>query len=125
MSLRRLSNSVVMFATLACTGLRAQDIAGQWQGTLKTPGPELRIVLQIAKDGAGWKADLYSIDQTTDPLPATSISLNAGTLKFSVDRVRASYEGKLSVDTNAMPGPSLRAARCPSNLSAPLRRQHG
>jgi pimeloyl-ACP methyl ester carboxylesterase len=85
-------------------GLQAQDIAGQWQGALKTPGPELRIVLQIAKDGAGWKADLYSIDQTTDPMPATSISLNAGTLKFSVDRIRASYEGKLGVDSNAIAG---------------------
>ena len=104
MSLRRLSNLVVMFATLSCMGLQAQDIAGQWQGTLKTPGPELRIMLEIAKDGAGWKADLYSIDQTTDPLPATSISLNAGTLKFSVDRVRASYEGKLSADSNAIAG---------------------
>jgi pimeloyl-ACP methyl ester carboxylesterase len=105
-----------MFATLACTGLRAQDIAGQWQGTLKTPGPELRMVLQIAKDGAGWKADLYSIDQTTDPLPASSISLNAGTLKFSVDRVRAGYEGKLSADSNAIAGTFTQGVSLPGAL---------
>src|SRR5215471_8625662 len=104
MSLRRLSNSVVMFATLGCTGLQAQDIAGQWQGTLKTPGPELRLVMQIVKDGPGWKADMYSIDQTTDALPATSISLNAGTLKYTVDQIRVSYEGKLSTDGNTIAG---------------------
>jgi len=38
-------------ALLAC----AQDISGDWQGTLKAGAQDLRILLQIAKgDGGEW-----------------------------------------------------------------------
>ena len=46
----------------------AQDIVGDWQGTLKAGPQELRIIVQIAKaDNGGWKATMYSIDQTHRP----------------------------------------------------------
>jgi pimeloyl-ACP methyl ester carboxylesterase len=61
--------------------------------------------LRIAQDGAGWKADYYSIDATSDPFGVGPISLNAGTLKFTVDtRVPRTYEGKLSADGNSIAG---------------------
>ena len=37
-------------------------------------------------------------------MPVTSISLKAGVLKFSVDSVRGTYEGKLSTDGNSIEG---------------------
>ncbi len=86
------------------TGLQAQEIAGNWQGTLQA-GKGLRIVLKVSKSqSGGWTAVNYSIDQTPDPMPVTSISLEDGVLKFSVDSVRGTYEGKLSADGNSIEG---------------------
>ena len=116
MSLRTLSNAVVMCVALGCAAHAQQvtpDIAGQWQGTLKTPGGQLRLILQIARDGAGWKAETYSIDQTTDALPVTSISLDAGTLKFAIAPIRVTYEGNLSDDGNSVTGTFTQVAPLP------------
>jgi len=86
------------------SGLQAQDIAGDWQGTLQA-GKGLRLVLKVSKtEGGGSTAAAYSIDQTPDPMPVTSISLEAGVLKFSIASVRGTYEGKLSADGNSIQG---------------------
>ena len=55
-----------LIATFAC----AQDISGDWQGTLKAGPRDLRIILQIAKSDSGaWRATLVSIDQSPDRAP--------------------------------------------------------
>jgi hypothetical protein len=56
---------VLLFASGAA--LHAQDIAGDWQGTLDA-GQKLRIILQIEKaEGGVLKATAYSIDQSPNP----------------------------------------------------------
>src|SRR5207253_22448 len=104
-----------MRATTLCAGalailstLCAQDFAGDWQGTLKAGPQELRVILKIGKaaDG-GWNATLFSIDQSPDSgvgLPANSVTLQGTNLKFSVDPLRGSYEGKLSADGASIAG---------------------
>jgi uncharacterized protein (TIGR03435 family) len=81
----------------------AQDITGQWQGTLEA-GKSLRTILKISKDDGRLKAVLYSIDQGAQPINATSITLDGSTLKLVVDRIGGSYEGKLSSDGNSITG---------------------
>jgi hypothetical protein len=57
-------------------GLRAQDVGGNWQGTLGG-AQSLRVVITIARaDGGGWSASLMSIDQIgcDRPLPANSVT---------------------------------------------------
>ena len=49
------------FAALTGGALRAQDITGTWQGTLKA-GRDLRTVLKISKDDERLKATMYSIE---------------------------------------------------------------
>jgi hypothetical protein len=45
----------------------AQDIAGDWQGTLKAGAQELRVVLAIDNSTYGnWSATFSSIDQSPD-----------------------------------------------------------
>jgi hypothetical protein len=41
-------------------------------------------------------ATMYSIDQSTSPIPVDSVSLEGSTLKFVVDAVGGTYEGKVS-----------------------------
>jgi len=92
---------VLLFTTLA---LPAQEIAGNWQGTLDA-GARLRVILQIEKSADGTlKGTAYSIDQSPNPIPATTVSFAANKLTFAADSIHASYEGTLSPDGNTITG---------------------
>jgi pimeloyl-ACP methyl ester carboxylesterase len=105
---------VLLFASVAA--LHAQDIAGDWQGTLDA-GQKLRIILQIEKaEGGVLKATAYSIDQSPSPIPVDTISLTGQTLKFNVQALRASYEGSLSPDGKTITGTFTQGKANPLNF---------
>ncbi|HUI78037.1 MAG TPA: hypothetical protein VLY24_08975, partial [Bryobacteraceae bacterium] len=55
------------FVILLSGSVDAQDISGNWQGTVKAGPQELRVIVRIAPgNGGGWKATLSSIDQSPD-----------------------------------------------------------
>jgi len=95
-------------AMLFGTTLPAQDIAGEWQGTLKAGPQELRVVLAIDRSADGkWNATFGSIDQSPDWGARTlvdSITLQGSNLKFAVAALRGSYEGKLNADGVSVEG---------------------
>jgi uncharacterized protein (TIGR03435 family) len=81
----------------------AQNIADTWQGTLHA-GQDLRTVVKITKDGAGYQAAFYSIDQGGMPLKVTKITLDGSTVKMTLTMIGGSYEGKLSPDGKTITG---------------------
>ena len=90
---------------LAVSALHAQNIVGDWQGTIKAGGAELRLVLHIAKGYNGaFKATLDSVDQGANGIPVTTISLKDAKLNFTVDSVHGSYDGKVSADASEISG---------------------
>ena len=104
----------VVFAGLAAGGLHAQDIAGDWQGTLQAGTQQLRIILHIGKDSnGGWNGKVYSIDQGPDAIPISSMKLDAANLKFEVDAVGGKYEGKVSPDGQSIDGTWMQGQRLP------------
>jgi uncharacterized protein (TIGR03435 family) len=80
------------------------DISGDWQGTLQVPDRALRTILRVTKADKGFAAKMYSIDQGGQPITATSISTDGSTVKYAVDMIGGSYEGKLSTDGNSIVG---------------------
>ena len=83
----------------------AQEIAGDWQGTVKAPGGELRLIVKIGESASGgWKATVYSIDQSPNPVPVSSVTLLGSNLTLNIEAVRGTYEGKLSADGNTITG---------------------
>src|SRR5271165_695440 len=90
-----------LFACLA----QAQDITGDWQGTLSVGAAELHLVLHIAKgpDGA-LKATLDSIDQNANGIPVSSITLKDAKLNLGVDAVHGTYDGTVSPDGKTISG---------------------
>ncbi|HEX4168917.1 MAG TPA: alpha/beta hydrolase [Bryobacteraceae bacterium] len=103
-SLRRILSGTFL-AGFVAGALCAQDIAGDWQGTLKAGTQQLRIILQIGKDAHGsWDAKMYSIDQGPEAIPVNSVQLDAANLKFTVDAVGGKYEGKVSPDGQSIAG---------------------
>jgi len=90
----------VIFGSVA----RGQDIAGDWQGTLKV-GKGLRLIMHIYKGSKdGFNATLYSIDQTPQPIEASSVTWDGASLKIAIDMIQGGYEGKLSADGKMMTG---------------------
>lgn len=83
----------------------AKGIGDTWQGTLHLPQRDLRTVLKVSRgaDGA-LAATLYSIDQGGQPIKASSISFQDGTLKLAVQMLDMTYEGKLSADGMSIAG---------------------
>lgn len=97
---------MILFASgIVSTVCLAQDVAGDWQGTLNTGAGELRLLLHIARAADGsLQGTLDSIDQGANGIPITSISLQDSELNFTSDPVHGSYEGKVNKDATAIDG---------------------
>jgi hypothetical protein len=80
---------LVLVALLCFASLQAQNISGNWQGTLgEGTDDKIRLLVRIAKVHNAWAATLISIDQGGDwgaDQPLTSITLKGATFKFKVD----------------------------------------
>ena len=95
-------------AAYAASLVFAQDISGDWQGTLKAGPRELRTILQVTRGCSGeWKAVLLSIDQSPDRgagMATTSFSLDGSHIRFAVSQIHGSYDGTLSADGTSIAG---------------------
>jgi uncharacterized protein (TIGR03435 family) len=84
----------------------AEGIDSTWQGTLHLPdGRSLRIVNKISRDpGGALKVQDYSIDQGGQAMQATSASFDGGVLKYGIEFIDGTYEGKMAPDANSIAG---------------------
>ncbi|HEY4381780.1 MAG TPA: TIGR03435 family protein [Acidobacteriaceae bacterium] len=83
--------------------VQAQDVTGDWQGTLHADR-DLRIVFKITKDDGKLRAVGYSIDQGSSPMNATGVVLDGKDFKLAVPGVGGTYQGTLSADDNTITG---------------------
>lgn len=97
--------AALVLAGTTAAQLPARDIAGNWQGTLEADKPQ-RIVLKVSKDDGKLKAVMYSIDQSTGAIAATSISLDGPTLNFAIKPIELTYTGTVSSDGSTITGSS-------------------
>jgi uncharacterized protein (TIGR03435 family) len=68
-------------------------------------GKDLRIIFNIYKgDKDGWSAKMYSIDQTPQPIPVTSVTRQGSAVKIAVDMLGGSFEGKLDASGKSISG---------------------
>lgn len=108
--IRNLSTPLCVFALAVISGgvMFAQSFTGTWQGAIKIPNApngELRIVLRISMvSGDRLAGVLYSIDQNGPPVPATTVMAGGPAIKMTLDRMNASYQGKLSADGKTISG---------------------
>src|SRR5689334_24376131 len=104
--MKKILLSMVALAALPCGALLAQDLTGTWQGTLTLPnGKELRTVIKVAKaEGTGLRGQMFSIDQTPQPIPVNPVTLQGSTVKMSMPGIGGSFEGKMEADGNSIAG---------------------
>ena len=113
---------------LAVCTLNAQNIGGDWQGTLRVSGAQLRLVLHVTKDDDGrLKATLDSIDQDAIGIPVTAITLSGANLNFTVLTVHGTYQGKVNPESTAIEGTWTQLAPLPltfQRVTTPIKTEH-
>jgi pimeloyl-ACP methyl ester carboxylesterase len=85
----------LLYILLVSAVAQAQDITGDWMGTLQAGQVELRLALHIKTSGTGYTGTLDSIDQGANGIPLSDIVLKDSKLTFQVPAVMGSYEGTL------------------------------
>jgi uncharacterized protein (TIGR03435 family) len=93
-------------AMLLGSALHAQDVAGNWQGTLETGEANgLRLLLKVSKaDGGGWKAMMFSIDQGGHPIAVTSLTAQGLEFNFTIKPLELTYVGTMNAEHTAVTG---------------------
>jgi fermentation-respiration switch protein FrsA (DUF1100 family) len=116
------------FILAAACGMQAQNIVGDWQGTLKAGPVELRLGLHITKnDKGGLTATMDSLDQGASGIPVSSISLDATKLNFAVEAVHGSYAGVVNPEGSSIHGTWTQGAPLPldfTRATVPLKTEH-
>ena len=74
--------------------IAAQELNGNWSGTLNIQGTRLRVVFNISEDENGYSCTMDSPDQGVKDIPVTSTSFEKSILKLEVSTARISYEGR-------------------------------
>src|SRR5260370_41610564 len=90
---------------------QAQSITGTWQGTLQPPpqappgAAGLRIVIKISTtDADKLAAVLYSIDQRSPAIPATTFTRSGSTVQMADNQLNGNYEGGGGADAKSTDG---------------------
>jgi pimeloyl-ACP methyl ester carboxylesterase len=93
----------LLLSPITTLNLRAQDIVGQWQGTIPST-PPLRAVLRVVRNEGTLRGYIISVDQSPDYFPVTSISDSNGEVMFSIADFQVAFDGKMSNDGNEITG---------------------
>lgn len=94
---------VLVLGVAVSSALQAQDVSGNWQGTLQA-GQGLRTVLKISKNDAKYKAVLYSVDQGGQAIPVTTISVQGTAVNFAIKPLDVTYAGTLNATGTSIAG---------------------
>jgi non-heme chloroperoxidase len=89
---------------LLASSTHAQDLAGEWQGTLGAGiSQPVRIIVKFTPaENGGWTGGLYSIDQGFDRglrQPLASVARQGEQLQFVVEGGRGAFAGRIAGET--------------------------
>jgi len=86
-----------LLATLFVAGIGiAQDITGEWNGTLKVQSSQLRIVFHITKTDTGYSATMDSPDQGAKDIPMSKTTFENSVLTVGMAAANIEYTGTLN-----------------------------
>ena len=92
--MRRVITTIwVLWAALGAT---AQDITGDWTGTLAVSGIKLRIVFHISRKDTGYNSVMDSPDQGVTGIPVASTRFDQGRLTLEIAQPKVEYTGDLT-----------------------------
>jgi len=107
---------------LACLGLpaapAAQDVTGNWKGTLDTGTVKLRLVFKVVSPSSGmFTAKMDSLDQGIRDIPLDAVAVDKDTLRLVAGMLQAAYDGKIDASGNKITGQWVQSGKAiPLNL---------
>jgi len=107
----RIVNTAVLLSTIVLLFLgcdsnhRNKTIEGIWQGRLKYPGFESRIVFIITvKPDGTLKANMLKPDKSDNEVTVSKVVFKNSDLHLEVDSVNASFDGLLKIEEGIIEG---------------------
>src|SRR5260370_1150515 len=107
--MKKLMLGIIALMALSFSPVSAQNITGTWQGTLKPPPQAppgangLRIVIKISTTEADkLAAVLYSIDQRSPAIPATTFTRSGSTVKMTVTQLNGNSDDPVNATENPL-----------------------
>ena len=89
---------LIFIACMISNTFFGQEITGQWNGLLKVPGSQLRLVFNVNKTDTGYISTMDSPDQGAKGIQASMTSFQNSVLKIEVAVAGIRYEGALTQD---------------------------
>jgi uncharacterized protein (TIGR03435 family) len=114
--MKKLTLWMMALAALQGSALQAQNITGNWQGTLQPGEQKVRIVFKVALENDKLQATLRTVDQPSPAIAAT-VTRDGSTVRMAIPSINGKYEGKLSADGNSITGTLTQGAQLPLNLA--------
>ena len=106
--------SAFLLASIASA--RAENISGQWQGTLHAPGQDRRLVVKIQDVAGKLRAQAYDLDEEPVALPVSKLQHKGTKIAFNIDLLGASFLGDLSADGRNLSGQLMQGKILPLGL---------
>ena len=102
---------ITIFLTLYSLFAPAQNVTGDWHGTLEVQGTSLRLVFHIEKSNETLTATLDSPDQGATNLATSETIFRDGQLTIKADQLGIVYEGSLSANDSTVEGTFTQGGR--------------
>ena len=117
--LRKLLLGVASVAAgLALAGpTQAQTFDGVWEGTLQAGFQKFRLELEVKTEGKEMGAQLISLDQNNQKIPATAVKVETGELGVLLLNMGAEIKGKVEPDGKTFKGTFWQGASLPLTLT--------
>ena len=90
--------TLVILTSLFSLTIYGQNITGQWNGTLKIQGTQMRLVFNISQTENSLSSTMDSPDQGAKGIPTTTTSFENSILKITIASAKIEYEGTLGQD---------------------------
>ncbi|MFH6961822.1 alpha/beta hydrolase family protein [Flavobacterium plurextorum] len=88
----------ILITALISFIMNGQEITGQWNGLLKVPNGQLRVVFHVNKTENGYNGTMDSPDQKVTGIPLGKVAFENSILKLEIPSAQISYEGTLNKD---------------------------
>lgn len=82
-----------LYILIAIT-VRAQNLIGQWKGTLKVGGQSIPLVFHFSQNNNIWSATMDSPAQDAIGIPVSSVVVNGDSVLLQINAANISYTGK-------------------------------
>ncbi|UUW09128.1 alpha/beta fold hydrolase [Flavobacterium plurextorum] len=93
-----LKTILILITALISFIMKGQEITGQWNGLLKVPNGQLRVVFHVSKTENGYNGTMDSPDQKVTGVPLGKVAFENSILKLEIPSAQISYEGALNKD---------------------------